>query len=66
MNRDWILLTSESLSLTRATDFVADPAVAIAMDLSRSAVTINRQYSRSDERLQHGDELALIPPVSGG
>ena len=30
------------------------------------AVAINRRYARFDERLSDGDELAFIPPVSGG
>lgn len=30
------------------------------------AVAVNREYARSDQRLQEGDEIALLPPVSGG
>jgi molybdopterin synthase catalytic subunit len=30
------------------------------------AVAVNRDYARGDRRLSDGDELALIPPVSGG
>lgn len=29
-------------------------------------VSVNRQFVREDARLQPGDEVALIPPVSGG
>jgi molybdenum cofactor biosynthesis protein MoaC/molybdopterin converting factor subunit 1 len=29
-------------------------------------VAVNRQYARAETRLRDGDELALIPPVSGG
>ncbi|HET9104573.1 MAG TPA: molybdenum cofactor biosynthesis protein MoaE [Solirubrobacteraceae bacterium] len=29
-------------------------------------MAINRQYARAEDRLGPGDELALIPPVSGG
>jgi MoaE-MoaD fusion protein len=27
---------------------------------------VNREYAANDTPLRHGDELALIPPVSGG
>src|SRR5437660_1918398 len=29
-------------------------------------MAVNREYARADEELHEGDELALIPPVSGG
>jgi MoaE-MoaD fusion protein len=39
-----------------------------AMDLApRSCVAaINREYAAEDERIAPGDEVALVPPVSGG
>ncbi|HYF77566.1 MAG TPA: MoaD family protein, partial [Symbiobacteriaceae bacterium] len=30
------------------------------------AVAVNREYAQQDRVLQEGDEVALIPPVSGG
>ncbi len=30
------------------------------------AVAVNREYARPETRLQDGDEVALLPPVSGG
>jgi molybdopterin synthase catalytic subunit len=30
------------------------------------AVAVNRDYTSQDHPLRHGDEVALIPPVSGG
>lgn len=32
----------------------------------RAVMAVNRQYARADSSLHAGDELALIPPVSGG
>jgi molybdopterin converting factor subunit 1 len=34
--------------------------------LSRVAFAVNREYVKPDAPLRDGDELALIPPVSGG
>ncbi len=30
------------------------------------AVAVNQEYARPDTRLHEGDEVALLPPVSGG
>jgi molybdopterin converting factor subunit 1 len=30
------------------------------------AVAVNREYASRDQRIQDGDEVALLPPVSGG
>ena len=30
------------------------------------AVSINMEYAKGNELLKEGDEIALIPPVSGG
>jgi molybdopterin converting factor subunit 1 len=34
--------------------------------LSKSAIAVNSEYAESDQRIGAGDEVALIPPVSGG
>ena len=34
--------------------------------LSRCATAVNQSYVGQDHVLQEGDELAVIPPVSGG
>lgn len=34
--------------------------------LARSALAVNHRYATDDERLPHGVEVGLIPPVSGG
>jgi molybdopterin converting factor subunit 1 len=34
--------------------------------LSRVAFAVNREYAPMDRELHDGDEVAVIPPVSGG
>ena len=34
--------------------------------LSSLAVAVNSTYAEDSERLKQGDEIAIIPPVSGG
>jgi molybdopterin converting factor subunit 1 len=45
---------------------IAQEAPAIGESLSRVALAVNREYVKPDHILHDGDELALIPPVSGG
>ena len=35
-------------------------------ELVQFSIAINNEYSRGDQVLFHGDEIAIIPPVSGG
>jgi molybdopterin converting factor subunit 1 len=44
---------------------MADTPVG-ALRPGQCVVAINREYARADERVGEGDEVALIPPVSGG
>ena len=39
---------------------------ALAGLLERSAVAVNHDFADADRRLAAGDEVAIIPPVSGG
>ncbi|HEY3825398.1 MAG TPA: MoaD/ThiS family protein, partial [Bryobacteraceae bacterium] len=34
--------------------------------LSSIAISVNQEYARPETRLHSGDEIALLPPVSGG
>ena len=34
--------------------------------VARSAVAVNEQYAADDAVIRQGDDVALIPPVSGG
>ena len=49
-----------------ATDAISRVFPAISGDLKRCAAAINREYAPADQVLSNNDELALIPPVSGG
>lgn len=34
--------------------------------LQRSAIAVNREYASRETMLRDGDEVAVLPPVSGG
>lgn len=50
----------------RVRDALAAPAVAELADGLPLVMAVNREYASEDALLSAGDELALIPPVSGG
>jgi molybdopterin converting factor subunit 1 len=52
--------------VSAAVDLVGERLPAIRPLLPRAACAVNRSYVKSDAILNDGDELALIPPVSGG
>jgi molybdopterin synthase catalytic subunit len=43
-----------------------EPGLAEPLDRMAVAMAVNRDYAAGDTELHAGDELALIPPVSGG
>jgi molybdopterin synthase catalytic subunit len=49
-----------------AAEALAEKLPAIRELLPRAAFAVNREYFGHDEPLNDGDELAVIPPVSGG
>ena len=44
----------------------AHPTIIPGKDPSRLVVAVNLEYREHDHVLNDGDEVALIPPVSGG
>jgi molybdopterin synthase catalytic subunit len=53
-------------TVARAAEALAERLPAVRDFLPRVAYAVNRSYAKPDARLSDGDELALIPPVSGG
>jgi molybdopterin converting factor subunit 1 len=39
---------------------------ALSRHLPHCRVAVNREYARNDQPVREGDEIALLPPVSGG
>ena len=42
------------------------PQLGVAVALEDLRVAINQQFADADAPLQGGDELAFLPPISGG
>ena len=49
-----------------ASESIAEKLPSLRDVLGRVAFAVNREYVKPDAILKDGDELALIPPVSGG
>ena len=56
----------ESSTVADALAGIAERYLSIVSLLPRVSTAVNREYVQADRILQDGDELALIPPVSGG
>lgn len=63
---------SETLELSanstaqQVLDHASEKLPAMQGLLQRSAVAINQSYAMPSTQLHDGDEVALLPPVSGG
>ena len=56
----------EKSTIAHAVEQVRNRFPTLADHLNHIALALNRSYTQSNTPLQDGDELALIPPVSGG
>ena len=72
MLKDVAGCSSESLTLPdQATagdvlEHYAERIPKLKAGISSVAISVNQQYARREERLRAGDEVGLLPPVSGG
>jgi molybdopterin converting factor subunit 1 len=56
----------EGATVSAALEQIGRRFPGIAPGLAKIAVAVNLDYAAGDTVLHDGDELALIPPVSGG
>ncbi len=61
-----LLEMSEGATAREIGDALARRFPALGVYLPRVAFAVNRTYASIDTKLKAGDEVALIPPVSGG
>jgi molybdopterin converting factor subunit 1 len=57
---------AEDATVAAAMEEVGRRFGKIADLLPRTMAAVNRSYAEAKDHLREGDELALIPPVSGG
>ena len=56
----------DSASIAEAKAILLERYASLRGHVDRCAFAVNRAYARLDQVLHDGDELAVIPPVSGG
>lgn len=56
----------QGATVSSAVSVLRERFPAVADFLSRSAFAVNQSYVKAETVLNDGDELAVIPPVSGG
>jgi len=64
--REAIIELPSGATAAAARDAVAASYPALNGLCARVALAVNAEYSEPDHLLTDGDEVALIPPVSGG
>jgi len=57
---------SDNACVSDALSAIAENYPAIKTHVPALAIAVNYEYVSPDHGLDNGDELALIPPVSGG
>ena len=62
----FLLELPEGSNVAAARQAVVEKYPAIKGMLDRAAFAVNREYASLTTALNDGDELAVIPPVSGG
>ncbi len=60
------LTLPDALDVAGLQSLLATQYPALNLDQQRFTITVNRTFARPDQPLHDGDEVALIPPVSGG
>jgi molybdopterin converting factor subunit 1 len=55
----------DGASVAELLEALADTPVGVLRP-GQCVVAVNREYARADEPVRAGDEVALVPPVSGG
>jgi molybdopterin synthase catalytic subunit len=60
------LTLPDTLDVAGLQGYLAAEYPALNLDQQRFTVTVNRSFARPEQVLHDGDEVALIPPVSGG
>lgn len=61
-----VLELNDGVSISSAADALKSKFPSLCDFLPRVAYAVNREYMPADTKLRDGDELAIIPPVSGG
>jgi molybdopterin synthase catalytic subunit len=63
---DWAIELPAGATAGTAAEAVRARFPAIADLTAKAALAVNFEYATADVALKDGDEVALIPPVSGG
>ena len=64
--RRTVLAVDEGITVGKLIDQLCERHPEAAPLIRRSVVSLNQEYASADQTVRPGDEIALIPPVSGG
>lgn len=65
-NRELLIEIPEASTVSTLLQQIGDLHPPLAPLLSSCFVSINQEYAAADQTIRAGDEIAILPPVSGG
>lgn len=62
----WVRLALDEQALVQQLRDTLEQQFPALRDIASYAVAVNNEYAYATDRIQQNDEIAIIPPVSGG
>lgn len=66
LGQQQIVVDQGEITVQGLREWLAQQYPAIAIDLERAMIAVNEEFADDETNLKTDDEVAIIPPVSGG
>jgi molybdopterin converting factor subunit 1 len=66
LGQQQIVVEQHDITVQYLREWLTEQYPAIAFDIERAMVAVNEEFAEDQTMLKMDDEVAIIPPVSGG